>query len=130
LRQINHIVSFLAGFGLGVTASLLLAPQAGRNTRNRVRGVTRVVGDGLKERAEKLCDEAADALSKRAMTARDEEVGGEKTMNNMKDKAKEKIGDAADGGKHAVDKVVDKSKDFAHGVGKKMEEGREQLQNA
>jgi gas vesicle protein len=130
LRKINHLAPFLVGFGLGITASLLLAPQAGRNTRNRIRDVTRVVGDGLEERAESLCDEAADVLSGRTMTARHEEVGGEKTLNNIKDKAKDKIGDAADGGKNAADKVVDKSKDFAHSASKKMEEGGKLLQDA
>lgn len=51
-------------------------------------------------------------------------------MSDMKDKAKQKIDDAADGAKKAADRVVDKSKDVAHSAGKKMEEGRKQLQDA
>jgi gas vesicle protein len=130
LRRTTHLAPFLFGFGLSVAASLLLAPQAGRNTRNRIRNVTRVVGDGLEERAENLCDEAADVLSGRTMTSRHEEAGGEKTLNNIKDKAKEKIGDAVDGGKNAADKVLDESKDFAQSASKKMEEGGKRLQDA
>jgi len=130
LRKINPLAPFLIGFGLGITASVLLAPKAGRNTRNRIRGVTRVVGEGLKERAENLCDEAADVLSGRTMTDRNEEVGGKKTLNDIEDKAKEMIGDVADGGKNAADKVVDESKDFAQSAGKKMEEGEKRIQDA
>jgi hypothetical protein len=51
-------------------------------------------------------------------------------MSDMKDKAKQKIDDAADGAKKAADKVVDKSKDVAHSAGKKMEEGGKRLQDA
>ena len=51
-------------------------------------------------------------------------------MSDMKDKAKQKIDDAADGAKKAADKIVDKSKDVAHSAGKKMEKGGKQLQDA
>ena len=51
-------------------------------------------------------------------------------MDDMKDKAKEKIDDAADGAKKAADKVVNKSKDIAHSAGKKVEEGGKQLKDA
>ena len=44
-------------------------------------------------------------------------------MSDLKDKAKEKIDDAADAAKKATDQVVDKAKDVAHRAGKKMEEG-------
>ena len=44
-------------------------------------------------------------------------------MSDLKDKAREKINEAADVIKHATDKVVDKSKDVAHIAGKKLEEG-------
>jgi hypothetical protein len=52
-----------------------------------------------------------------------------KCMSDLKDKAKEKIDDAADAARKATDKVVDKSKDIAHSVGKKMEEGGKRLQD-
>jgi hypothetical protein len=51
-------------------------------------------------------------------------------MSDLKDKAKEKIDDAADAARKATDKVVDKSKDIVHSVGKKMEEGGKRLQDA
>ena len=51
-------------------------------------------------------------------------------MSNLKDKAKEKIDDAADAAKKATDQVVDKAKDVAHSAGKKMEEGEKRLQDA
>jgi hypothetical protein len=51
-------------------------------------------------------------------------------MSGLKDKAKEKIDDAADAVKKAPGKVIDKSKDVAHIAGKKIEKGGERLQNA
>jgi hypothetical protein len=51
-------------------------------------------------------------------------------MNDVKDKAKEKIDDAANAVRKGTDKVVDKSKHAAHSVGKKMKEGGKQLQDA
>jgi hypothetical protein len=51
-------------------------------------------------------------------------------MSDIKGKAKRKIDDAADVAKKAADKIVDKSKDVAHNVGKKMEEGGNRLQDA
>ena len=51
-------------------------------------------------------------------------------MSDMKDKAKQKINDAADVAKNAAAKVVDKSKEVAHSAGKKMEEGGKRLKNA
>ena len=53
-----------------------------------------------------------------------------KTMGDLKDKAKEKIDNAAKATKRAADPLVDKSKDVAHNAGKKMEEGGTRLQNA
>ncbi len=51
-------------------------------------------------------------------------------MSDVKDKAKQKIDDAADAAKKAASHVVDKSKDVAHSAGKKMEEGGNRLQDA
>ena len=51
-------------------------------------------------------------------------------MKDLKDKAKEKVHDAADATKKIADQVVDKSKDAAHSAGKKMEEGGKRLQDA
>jgi hypothetical protein len=50
-------------------------------------------------------------------------------MSDLKNKAKEKIDDAADAAKKASAKVADKAKDIAHKGGKKMEEGGKRLQD-
>jgi gas vesicle protein len=130
LRKTDHLAPFLAGVGIGVAASLLLAPQAGGDIRHRIQDIARRVGHGLKEGVEKLCDDATDVLRGLTMTGSRAEVGGGKTMKDMKDKAKEKIADAAEGVRKAADKVVEKSKNIAHGAGKKMEEGGKRLQDA
>ena len=51
-------------------------------------------------------------------------------MSDIKDKAKQKIEEAADVARKAADKVTEKSKDVAHNVGKKMKEGGKRLQDA
>ena len=51
-------------------------------------------------------------------------------MSDMKDKAKRKIDEAAEGAKKVAEKVVDKSRDAAHNAGKKIEEGGKRLQDA
>ena len=54
LRKLDRFTPFAAGLAIGVTATLLLVPDAGGNTRNHIRNAARRVGDGLKTRAEKL----------------------------------------------------------------------------
>jgi hypothetical protein len=54
---------------------------------------------------------------------------GEKVMNNMKDKAKAKVDEAANAVKKASDKVVDKSKDLTHQAGKTVEKGGKRMQD-
>lgn len=46
------------------------------------------------------------------------------------EKAKDGIDEAAGATKRCVDQVVDRSKDFAHSAGKKMEEAGKRLQDA
>ena len=129
LRTLDRFTPFAAGLAIGVTATLLLVPEGGGNTRNHIRNAARRVGDGLQARAEKLGRGAA-GIPTEEMTAEIENGGRRETMSDMKDKAKQKIDDAADGAKKAADKVVDKSKDIAHRAGKKMEEGGKRLQDA
>ena len=54
LRKLDRFTLFGAGLAIGVTATLLLVPKAGGNTRNHIGNAARRVGDGLKARAEKL----------------------------------------------------------------------------
>ena len=51
-------------------------------------------------------------------------------MSNLKDKAKEKIDQAANAVKNTTDKVVNKSKDVAHAAGKKIEQKGKELKDA
>jgi hypothetical protein len=51
-------------------------------------------------------------------------------MSDFKDKAKQKIDEAAEATKKAADKVVNRSKDVVHNVGKTIEKGGKRLQNA
>ena len=51
-------------------------------------------------------------------------------MSALKNKAKEKIDDAADAAKRATSNVVNKGKDLAHAAGKKMEDGGKKLRDA
>jgi gas vesicle protein len=129
LRKIEHIASFLAGLGIGVTASVLLAPEAGGKTRSRIRDIAGRANDVVRKRAKNLSD-AGDVLAASKLTWRDEQEERSQTMSDLKDKAKKKIDDGADAAKKATDQVVDKAKDVAHTAGKKMEEGGKRLQDA
>jgi gas vesicle protein len=129
LQKLDRFTPFAAGLALGVTATLLLAPEAGGNARNHIRKAARRVGDGLKASAEKLGRGAVGDPSEE-MNADIANGGKRKTMSDVQDNAKQKIDDAADAAKKAADKVVDKSKDVAHSAGKKMEEGGKRLQDA
>jgi gas vesicle protein len=110
MHKIDHLAPFLAGLGLGVAASVLLAPEAGGKTRGRIRDIASRAGDGLKAGAEHVGDAAEDVLEKCRLTWRDEQNERSKTMSDMKDKAKE-IDDAADAARKAAGQVIDKSKD-------------------
>ncbi len=51
------VLAFLGGALLGAAAAILLAPQAGRESREQLRGYARRTGENL----ETLADEAAEA---------------------------------------------------------------------
>jgi hypothetical protein len=51
-------------------------------------------------------------------------------MSDLREKAKDKLDEAADAAKKAIDNVADKAKDLAHAGGKKMEEGAKKLKDA
>ena len=129
MSKIDHLVSFLAGFGIGAAASVLLASEGGGKTRSRIRDMTSRAGYVLKERADNLGDAAGDILAESKLAWRDQKERSE-TMSDLKDKAKEKIDDAADAAKRATNQAVDKAKDMTHRAGKKMEEGGRRLQDA
>jgi gas vesicle protein len=131
LRKINpSFIPFLAGIGVGVVATVLLVPEAGRKTRNRIGDIAGRAADTLTARARNLGDWTEDVLQKGKSTWNEQEIKRRETMSDLKDKAKEKIDDAADAAKKAAGKLVDTSKDVAHGAGKKLEEGGKRLQDA
>ena len=129
LGNLDRFTPFAVGLAMGVAVTLLLVPDAGGKTRNRIRNAARQVGDGLEARAKQLGSAVAGAPSD-GIAAGVEPGGRRKTMNDMKDNAKQKIDDAADAAKKAAGKAVDKSKEVAHSAGKKMEEGAKRLQDA
>jgi len=107
LRKFEHIASFWAGLGIGLAASVLVAPEAGGKTRNRIRDIASRAGDVLRKRAQDLGEEARDVLEANKLTPREEERS--EPMSDLKDKAKKKIDDSADAAKKATCQVVDKS---------------------
>lgn len=99
MRTIDRIIPFLAGLGLGVTATVLFAPEAGNSTRRQIRDAARKVRDGLKVPAEAL------------------------------DHAAETAGKVEEHAKQATEKVVAASRNVVHRVGDSMEEEGKRLQN-
>jgi gas vesicle protein len=120
----------MAGIGVGVVATVLLIPEAGRKTRNRIGNIAGRAADALKARARNLRERTEDLLQEGKFTWKKQEIKRRETMSDLKDKAKEKIDDAADTAKKVAGKVVDTSKDVAHTAGKKLEEGGKRLQDA
>jgi len=130
LRKNNPVIPFLAGLGVGVAATVLLVPEAGRKTRNRIGDIAGRAADALKARAQNVRDRTEDLFQEGKSTWKEQEIKRRETMSDLKDKAKDKIDDAADATKKAAGKVVDTSKDIAHSAGKKLEEGGKRLQDA
>jgi gas vesicle protein len=117
------LMSLLTGFGVGMAASILFAPEAGHKMRRRIRVNARRARGLFKERAEMFTNAAGEVLENGH-----QEIS--RTMSGFADKAKEKIDDAGDVTKKAADQVIDKSRDVTHTIGKKLEETGKRLQNA
>ena len=116
-------MSLLTGFGVGIAASIMFAPEAGHKMRRRIRVNARRASGLFKERTQMFTSAAGEVLQNGH-----QEIS--RTMTGFTDKAKEKIDDAADATKKAADQVIDKSRDVAHTMGKKMEGAGKRLQNA
>jgi gas vesicle protein len=101
----------------------MFAPEAGDKLRRRIRVSARRAGGLFRKRADMFTSAAGEVLQNGH-----QEIS--RTMTGFTDKAKEKIDDAADATKKAADQVVDRSRDVAHNMGKKMEEAGKRLQNA
>jgi len=129
MQKIDSRACMLAGFGIGLAATVLFAPQSGVRTRRRIRGMANLVT----ALPDKLKSAAGDYLEEGRRTFRDAEVQGSQTMSDWKDKAKEKIDDVVESTRtsvdHVVDQVADKARDVAHQTGKKLEETGKRLQD-
>ena len=68
MRKFEHIASFWAGLGIGLAASVLVAPEAGGKTRNRIRDIASRAGDVLRKRAQDLGEEAREVLEANKLT--------------------------------------------------------------
>lgn len=77
LRNLDRFTPFVAGLALGVTATLLLVPEASGNTRNNIWNAARRLGDGLKARGRDPSPRAVGVPSEK-MTAGTEMAEGEK----------------------------------------------------
>jgi len=78
LRNLDRFTPFVGGLALGVTATLLLVPEASGNTRNHIRNAARRLGDGLKALAREPRPRAVGVPCEK-MTAGIEMAEGEKT---------------------------------------------------
>ena len=99
----DRMTIFLAGVGIGVATAILLAPQSGEETRRRIRKSAQDTADFLADQADALTRSAAECMAE--------------TKQQWSDRAAT-----------ASAAVVDKSKDVAHNVGKKMEQSGKRLQ--
>lgn len=130
MRKNSPLVPFLTGVGVGIVATVLLVPEAGRKTRTRIADLTGHAANALKDGALNLRAKTEDLLQGGKSVWKQQENKGREAMSDLKDKAKDKIDDVADAAKTAAGKVVDTSKDVAHSAGKKLEEGGKRLQDA
>jgi gas vesicle protein len=130
LRKNSSLVPFLTGVGVGIVATVLFVPEAGRKTRARIADFTGHAADALKDGARNLRAKTEDLLQEGKSAWRDQENKGRESMSDLKDKTKDEIDDVADAAKKAAGKVIDTTKDVAHSAGKKLEEGGKRLQDA
>jgi gas vesicle protein len=121
MRKGNFLMSMLAGFGVGIAASVLFAPGA-EKTRRRIRARADRATDLFKKSAQRFGGAAEEVLQNGHQEL-------SRTVNDFRDKAKDKIDTAAGVTKKAADQVFDKSRDVAHTMGKKMEDAGKRLQN-
>jgi gas vesicle protein len=130
LRKTDPFIPFLAGLGVGVAATIFLVPDAGSKARNRIGNIASRAADALKTRVRDLRNATENLLQEGESTWKEQLNKRSVSMSNLKDKAKDKIDDAADATKKAAGKVIDTSKDVAHSAGKKLEEGGKRIQDA
>lgn len=85
-----------------MAASLLLAREAGGKTRRQIRDVASRAGDVLKKRAQRAGDAGTEILDDYGLSREERS----KTVSDLKDKAKDKVADAADAVRSAAEQVL------------------------
>jgi gas vesicle protein len=130
LEKNDFLIHFLAGLGVGVAAGVFLAPEAGRNTRHRIGDAVSRVRDDLKTQVGDPRDAAGDLLQDAKSTWNDEQNKKDATIGDLREKAKETVDRAGDIVKNATEDVLNISKDVAHIMGQKLEEGGKRLRDA
>ena len=115
MSKIDHLALFLTGVGIGATAAIMMAPEAGIRTRRRLGCLASDTSDALNEYTANLGDE----LNERT-----------RSMSDLKDKAKQRVDGAADAVIRATRQATESVKEAAHWTGKMMEEGGKRLQDA
>lgn len=126
----QHLFPFVAGFGIGVAAAVLLAPNGGGKMRGRI---TQFVGgktDALKREGQDIGSAAVEALDRANVILNDQRKTSSELMGNLEEAAKHALDDASVALERAVDKVVASSKQAAHSVGKTLEDRGKRLQDA
>lgn|ERR1035438_10156619 len=129
MRNIENMTSFLAGLGVGVAASVLLAPKSGAETQTRIREIANRAGTALNTKAKDLTAAATGAVQDAKRTMQQGQNQANQAINDFKNKAHQTIDDATDATKSATGQAVDKSRNAVHVAGEKMEVGGKMLQD-
>lgn len=87
------ILAFLSGAALGAVAALLLAPQSGRESRERLRGYARRAEDSLRDLAsqagealEEVVDEGKEFVEAKKSVLREAFEAGREAMRHERDR--------------------------------------------
>ena len=130
MRNIDHLTTFLTGLGIGVAASVLLAPRSGSQTQTRIRELAARAGDALSLRAREFGTAAGGAVKDCKLTMQEQKDAADRKACELKAKAQSKIDLATEAARTTATQIVDKSRDLAHTSGRKLEVGAKVLQEA
>jgi len=98
----NDVLMFIAGAGLGIGLGMLLAPKAGHETRDAIRGKVNDGKDYLTRQGRDLSRE----LANRASTLADKASGLAEKGKEAVDKHRSSVAAAVDAGRQAYRETV------------------------
>lgn len=130
MKNNDSVAPFLAGLGMGIAATILLAPKVRRNIRDRIADLADHAVDALKTGAGDLHHAAGDLLQEGKSTWNDAKNKSSEAASELGITAKEEIDHVGDAAKNCAAGVADKAREVAHRAGTKLEEGGKQLQEA